>query len=80
MKRFVATTVLVVAVSSSVVAGPPDDETSTTQQCATQPVSAYQAISRLGIQVDSFTSGLEHPSMTLTPAQARSLQVGDGVD
>ncbi len=80
MKQLVAIAALAAAVSGSAAAGPSNDETLTTQQCAAQPVSAYQAIVRLGIQFDGFVAVPEHPSMTLTPGQARSLQASDGVD
>ncbi|WP_157732932.1 hypothetical protein [Bosea sp. AS-1] len=81
MKQLVAIVILSAAITSSVAAGPSSDEVMlTAQQCAALPVSAYQAIARLGIQTDGYITTPDHPSMTLTPGQVRSLQVGDGVD
>lgn len=69
-----------VLVSGLAIAGPIlADVKRATEQCSA-PLSAYQAVSRLGSQGNRQGVTHDQPAMTLSPGQIRSLQVGEGAN
>jgi hypothetical protein len=76
--RLVAIAILSTAITSAAGAGPNEAEPFA-QRCVAPPASVYQAIIRLGGQFGGLITPA-HPPMTLTPGQARSLQIRDTMD